>query len=190
MPKNGHISPSQIKCLFVKGKHASGFGAGAITYAKNTALDILGYEKTEVGSKSMDRGNELEPIAKEIYTERTLNKIISPTESIHHPKYDFFCGIPDGLVSTDDVTEFKCPWNRLEHRRNLNKETCQYHDLYSIQCNSYLWITERSRIQFVSYDDRAPDGMDLAVHLFDRDDQLILNIEEKIKRLYLSSKKK
>lgn len=92
------------------GSHATAIGnvgKGLETYCKKIVCESLS-TKTEDGLKSKDceRGNELEPIARQIYSMKTGNKVIE----VGFIEQDELIGVsPDGLIGEDGGLEIKCP---------------------------------------------------------------------------------
>jgi hypothetical protein len=81
-------------------------GKGLETYIRNLMKDSYSSaEKEHFTSKDTERGNELEPLAREIY-ELTTGRTVQQVGFI---EYDEFVGFsPDGLVDEDGGTEIKC----------------------------------------------------------------------------------
>jgi putative phage-type endonuclease len=72
------------------------------------------------GARALIWGTRFEPIAKQIYCELQFNIQIYDTTCVPHPKVSFLGASPDGVIVTDDKTdfrfgklvEFKCPISR------------------------------------------------------------------------------
>lgn len=182
MPKAGYITASSVKKLMVASDiKADKFGVGANTYAKELASQRLGTIREDVSFKAAEWGNEYEWLARETYEVRNLVEVVLPEVFCVHPKYDFVGGTPDGLVGSDGIIEIKCPENPVLHEDNfLNAE--QYHSDYRDQCQFYLWICERQWVDFVSFDPRQPEWMQLSQHRFVRDKQYIALMESRVLR--------
>ena len=182
MPKLGCITPSRFKDVMTKGKKKGElFGQTALTYADELAMNITtGIEKPEVTAKSLDHGNEMEPFAIQAYERENFVKVETVDAHIHHPNYDYVCGIMDGLVHTDGVIEIKCPHNPLNHWKNIMYGE-QYEKLYKWQVQGYPWITRRQWTDFASFsaDERWGNNM-LYVHRIERNPELIEQLEERI----------
>lgn len=151
----------------------------AITYANELALKRLGVKFEETTAPSLDWGNTWEPIAIERYEDETGSFPVSVDKSIFHPEFDFVCGKPDGLVDLDGIIEIKSPFNPLNHLANIETAS-QYHSDYKYQVQGYLWITGRQWCDFVSYDHRYPEHLQIAIHRIERDPEIISALESKI----------
>jgi hypothetical protein len=177
---NGKESPEkltveQIKVVVDQLPGELQLTAGSLTYGLEIVLDMIGVEREEATSASMEHGIENEPYVLELYEQLTMSKAGPVTESIQHPELPFIWGRPDALVGADGGIEIKCPWNPIEHLGNLraatelsgqivmrpddNSQLSQYWD----QIQGYLDITGRKWFDFVSYDPRYPEGKQLAI---------------------------
>lgn len=116
-------------------------------YALELATQCL-IEKPEPSYKNeaMQRGAELEPIARQAYSEETL-KIV---EEITMFKSD--CGnfgySPDGLIGDEGLLEIKCPLATTHTKYLLdNKMPIDYWQ--QVQCG--LWVSGRKWLDFCSF---------------------------------------
>lgn len=179
MPNKGNITPSQFKKIMTKPRTKSAeWSQTAITYANELVLDRIGVEREEISAAALEWGNTWEPVAIERYEDETGSFPVSVDKSIFHPEYDFVCGKPDGLVLDDGIIEIKSPFNPINHLANI--ETAAQYKLYKYQIQGYLWITGRSWCDFVSYDNRFPEPMQIAIHRIERDEPLIAELQSKI----------
>jgi putative phage-type endonuclease len=96
-----------------------------------------------------------------------------------HPTIEQGAASPDGLVSADGLVEIKCP-KTSTHLQTLvdKKQPRQYENqmLWQMACTGRQWC------DFVSYDPRLPEDLQLFVHRFDRDQERIDAIEEAVKQ--------
>lgn len=175
----GLISPSQFSRIMVASDLKKGidvFGPGAMTYAMELALQRIGVELPEARASALDWGNEHEWEAKRVYEQRTMATVDPIAEAICHPTLNFVGGTPDGLVGGMGIIEVKCPFNPVNHMRNM-LEPAQYETDYKEQVQGYLWITEREWCDFVSFDPRFPEKSKIAIHRILRDELLIELLE-------------
>ena len=176
MPKIANVSASQVKLLLVNGKSESGFGSGALTYAKQLAREMVGAVEPDFMTYDMERGLELEWQACETYAERNLVELIDCGWR-SHPHVPHFGGTADRLIGATGGVEVKCP-NNANHHANLT-EWAQLKD-YTPQIQSYIAIYELDWMDWVSYNDNFPAPLDLATHRLYRDDKLIETIEQRV----------
>lgn len=181
-----HLSPSQFSKIMTTSRGGKGFGQTALTYADEVILDLLNVEKPEVFAKSLDHGNENESLAKDAYTELTMNTVTDVDKPIIHPNYEFIGGTPDGLIGLNKIIEIKCPWNPTNHLNNLlenNKVVNEIPDSYLSdywwQVQGYLWITDRENCDFVTFDPRFPQHLQLSITHVMRNDNDIKKLEER-----------
>jgi hypothetical protein len=110
---------------------------------------------------------------------------------VDHPVIEFAGASPDGLVGAEGLVEVKCPDTKT-HMKTL-KAAAKYPgkgsgllrtpiiDLgYVAQMQFQLACTGRAWVDFVSYDPRVPDEMQLFVHRVRRSDQAIAEIEREV----------
>lgn len=95
---------------------------------------------------AMQRGNDLEPIARQAYAEQTLQFV----EEVTMFKSD--CGdfgySPDGLIGEDGLLEIKCPLATTHAKYLLdNKMPTDYWQ----QVQGGLWVSGRKWCDFVSF---------------------------------------
>lgn len=117
----------------------------------NMACEIITYRAEETYSNAaMERGVEMEPIARLFYEEITGNKVktagfISPPEDTEFAEWT---GIsPDGLVD-DGLLEIKCPLMKTHMGYIMwNKLPTEYH--YQVQ--GQLYVTGLRFCDFISY---------------------------------------
>ena len=88
-----------------------------------TALGLNPYEKPERliykkcgalgfrGNAATLHGQQYEPIARDMYIERT-GEIVHEIGLVVHPKYPWIGGSPDGITESGKLIEIKCPMSR------------------------------------------------------------------------------
>lgn len=171
----GIVTMSEVQCLLVNGKSASGFGAGALSYMDQLIGERITGEPAEGwgGNAHTERGKEFEPVARDLYTQRTGNQ---PEE----------VGIilnrgagysPDGLIGNDGAIEIKTKLPKYQVKVILDGEVPKEH---MAQCQGGLWLSEREWIDFVSY----WPGMPLFVKRAYRDEKMIRTIAERVEAFY------
>ena len=182
MPKQGFLSCSYLDKIMVTSDLKKGvdfFGAGAITLAYQIAASRLGVDMPEASGIALDWGNEYEWAAKQRYTERTMNDI-SEVSFISDYNIGWFGGTPDGVISEFGIIETKCPYNPVNHLKNV-VSAYQYEEDYKPQIQGYLLLTKRNWCDFVSYDPRFAAPLDLSITRIERDESYIETLETRIK---------
>ena len=118
-------------------------------------------------------GTEQEKFARAEY-ELACDWTVDEVGLVIHPTIEQGAASPDGLVSTNGLVEIKCP-KTATHLQTLvdKKQPRQYENqmLWQMACTGRQWC------DFVSYDPRLPEDLQLFVHRFDRDEKRIAEIE-------------
>jgi putative phage-type endonuclease len=124
---------------------------------------------------AMTWGTEQEPAARAAY-ERITGRIVEETGFVAHDTLMAGCS-PDGLIDWDGLIEIKCPWNTANHIETLLNGMPADH---IPQVQGQLWITGREWCDFVSYDPRMPEALQLHVQRIQRDPSFIADLEARI----------
>lgn len=121
---------------------------------------------------AMQRGTELEPVARSAY--EALNGVfVDEVGLVDHPDAKGFAASPDGLVGDDGLIEIKCP-NTATHVAFLR--TGRPDGKYIWQMMAQMACTGRAWCDFVSYDDRLPEQIQFASVRIMRDDAKIADM--------------
>lgn len=120
-------------------------------------------------SAAMQWGTDNEPAARHAYSVLT-GEIVDEVGFVLHPKYDWAGVSPDGLVGADGLVEIKCP-NTATHIEFLL--TGEIDRDYVLQMNWQMACTGRSWCDFVSYDPRMDEGLEIKVSRVVRSNSLI-----------------
>jgi hypothetical protein len=94
-----------------------------------------------------------------------------------HPAIKRAGSSPDGLVGESGLVEFKVP-NTTTHLEYLLAEVVP--EEYKPQMMFQMACTGRKWCDYVSYDPRLPDGVNLFVIRFERDDKVIGEMEREV----------
>lgn len=124
-------------------------------------------------SQWMERGAELEPLARAAYELRT-DASVSSVDFVLHPTMEW-CGCsPDGITGEEGLIEIKCP-KRNTHAEYLLGEVAP--EQYVPQMMWQMACTGRQWTDFVSYHPDFPDPLDLFICRLNRDGQSIAVME-------------
>lgn len=146
-------------------------------YVFELATDSL-LTKIEVGysNANMQRGNELEPLARQAYQEETFN-IVEQCGFITSDCGNFGYS-PDGLVGDDGLIEIKCPLAKTHFGYILDNKCPS--DYYA-QVQGGLFITGRKWCDFISY---HPDfKQSLFILRVERDEEFIAKLDVLLEKL-------
>lgn len=182
----GIVTMSKLHTLLVNGKGPGGFGAGAISYMHQLIGERITGESADAfqGNAHTQRGHELEPIARELYCERTgaaeveqvgiiLGDVVCrATGEIHRVGYS-----PDCLVGSDGLAEIKTKLPQYQVEVLISGDIPKEH---IAQCQGGLWVSDREWIDFISY----WPGMPLFVKRAYRDEAMIRTIAERVEAFY------
>jgi hypothetical protein len=121
-------------------------GAGLKTYCKEIVLSIIGIEKEEYTNQDIERGNELEGIARAAYEFQTGNEV-EQIGFITNDKFENAGASPDGLIGKDGGCEIKAR-NDIKHLSLILGET---KEIPFNQIQMSLLISERKWWDFISF---------------------------------------
>ena len=124
---------------------------------------------------AMRWGTEQEAAARAAYEQRTGIEV-EETGFIAHDVLYAGCS-PDGLVDWDGLIEIKCPYNSAVHIETLLSGMPADH---MPQIQGQMWITGRQWCDFVSYDPRMPEPLQLYVQRIPRDPAFIADLERQV----------
>lgn len=173
----GKVTASRIADVLSKGK--SGESASRKNYKTELVVQRLTGEPGEsFTNAAMEWGTNTEPFARAAYEVHTHNAVIQVPFVSHFTIDNFGCS-PDGMISTDGLIEIKCP-NSTTHIEYLldGKPPAKY--IPQMQCQ--MAVTGRKWCDFVSYDPRLPEDLQLFVVRLERDDEYIKEMEEEVKK--------
>lgn len=183
MPKSGFLTPSSFADLMTNGRGTDTMGKSALAVVDRLTLDLLGFEAPEPSGtpRSCAWGNENEPLARLLYTERTFREV-RPTEFTVCDTHPYVGGTMDGLVGLSGGVEIKCPYSPTEHLANIltRKQVAQY----TPQMQGYMWIYVLDWIDFISYDPRLPEPYDLVIERIERDDAYIERLKKRCEEAF------
>lgn len=160
----GSLGASQVHDVLAKTK--SGYSAArGNAIARIVSERLTGVVQDGFRSAAMQWGSDTEPQARAAYEFLTGNKV----STVGLFKNDSIAGThasPDGLISFDGLLEIKCP-NTLTHIEMLANEKIE--SKYITQMQWQMYMTERDWCDFVSFDPRMPDDLQLFIKRVNRD---------------------
>ena len=120
---------------------------------------------------AMRWGTEQEAAARAAYEQRT-GVAVEETGFVAHDTLYAGCS-PDGLVDWDGLIEIKCPYNSATHIETLLNGMPAEH---TAQVQGQMWITGRQWCDFVSFDPRMPEPLQLYVQRIHADPKAIADL--------------
>ena len=172
----GRATASRIKDVIAKTK--AGPGASRINYlAELVAERLTGEPYPSFQNAAMKWGNDVEPSARAAYALHAGTDI-KPLGFVRHPTIIMAGASPDGGIGTKGLVEFKCP-NTATHIATLQGaeiETGYIAQIYFQQaCTGAEWT------DWVSFDPRLPERMQLFVKRIKRNDDMIAQLEHEVR---------
>ncbi len=149
----GKVTASRVKDVIAKTK--SGYSASRDNYMTDLVLERFGVFQEQLDTAPIRWGHEQEPLARAVY-EMAESLIVEEVGFIDHPTISMAGASPDGLVGDDGLLEIKCP-NTKTHFEYLLAGVAPAQ--YIPQMSWQLACTGRKWCDFVSYDSRAPEGL-------------------------------
>lgn len=173
----GKATASRIADIIAKTK--TGYSASRDNYMAQLICERLTQTPTEgFTNTAMQWGTETEPLARKAYEALTFTDVIE-VAMIDHPFIPMSGASPDGLVSDDGLVEIKCP-NTATHIDTLL--TQKVPSKYITQMQWQLACTNRLWCDFVSFDPRLPNHLQLFVKRVERDDAFIFETEAEVNK--------
>lgn len=180
----GHATASRFKDVLAKIK--TGEAATRAKYRiqlvteRLTGLPVEGFK-----NNAMAWGTEREPEARMAYEVET-GQIVQEFGFILHPDVQWVGASPDGFVGADGMVEIKCPYESTVHVMTLTDGMPTEH---TAQIQGNLWVNGRKWCDFVSYDPRMPEGLQVYRQRIERDDKYIAKLAEEIQDFLLGVSK-
>ena len=138
-----------------------------------TGNPVQGYQNA-----AMLWGTQTEPEARMAY-EALTGELVEQTGFVRHPTVAWCGASPDGLVGEDGMVEIKCP-ESATHLEWMTTGTVPPEHVPQIQ--GQMWVCGRKWVDFVSYDPRFPEHLQLFVVRVPRDDDYIKTLVEGVTR--------
>lgn len=138
-----------------------------------TGLPVEGYT-----NKAMEWGTAHEAQAREAYEAET-GDLVEQVGFLLHPERDTVGCSPDGLVGAEGGVEIKCPFSSVVHVQTLHGGMPREH---TAQVHGAMWVTGRKWWDFVSFDPRMPDGLQLYVERIHRNEGYIAELAAEVAR--------
>lgn len=175
----GKVTASRVADVIAKTKN--GYGVSRENYMADLIVERLTNQAVSTFSNTvMQWGVEQEPHARAIYSART-GELVEQTGFIDHPRIADSGASPDGLVA-EGLVEFKCP-NTATHLDTLLADVVP--KKYVTQMHWQMACTNRQWCDFVSFDPRLPEHLQMFVQRVERDDDYIKMLESEV-TLFLS----
>ena len=172
----GKVTASRVADVIAKTK--TGYGAGRANYMADLVVERLtGQKASSFSNAAMEWGTEQEPHARAAYSAKT-GIMVEEVGFIDHPTVAMSGASPDGFAE-EGLIEVKCP-NTATH---LEYVLAQLPPLkYFTQMQWQMACTGRPWCDFVSFDPRLPERLQLLIVRVPRDDVYIAMLEAEVKK--------
>ena len=171
----GKVSASRMADLMAKTK--SGASASRAKYMAQLLCERMTGQPTEFfTTAAMQRGTEIEPVARAAYEAENLVSV-EQVAWVEHPTISLAGCSPDGFVGEHGLIEIKCKEIHNHLDSILNDKIDPDHQaqmMWQMACTGRQWC------DYVCFDDRAPEGLQLFVKRLHRDEEKIKAMEDEV----------
>ncbi|MBQ9619749.1 MAG: YqaJ viral recombinase family protein [Neisseriaceae bacterium] len=172
----GKVTASRINAVMNILKNGDS-GAERRKYIGQLICERLTGEPTpHFENEAMRHGTETEPQARNAYVLKTAH-LVDEVGFIEHPSIPNAGASPDGLIGEDGLIEIKCP-ETYTHIETLKTGEIKQDYIYQMQWQ--MACTGRKWCDFVSYDNRLPEKMQMFIKRINRDENLIERIAKEV----------
>jgi putative phage-type endonuclease len=171
----GKVTASRVADVIAKTK--SGYSTSRDNYMAQLVCERLTGQKGEsFTNAAMTHGTETEPLARSAY-EALNGLLVEEVGFVQHPKIEQAGASPDGLVGLFGMLEIKCP-NTATHIDTLLTQTVP--GKHIIQMQWQMRCCERQWCDYVSFDPRLPQDLQLFVKRVEFDAAYVATLEEEV----------
>ena len=172
----GKVTASRVADVIATTK--SGYSASRANYEAQLICEILTSKSAEsFTNAAMQWGTEIEPLARAQYELKTGN-MVNQVGFVVHPMIEQAGASPDGLIGEDGCIEIKCP-NTSTHLDTLLSQKVP--SKYITQMTWQMVCTGRKWCDFVSYDPRLPENLQLYIERIELDEEYGKKLESEVK---------
>jgi len=173
----GKVTASRVADVIAKTK--TGYSTSRDNYMAQLICErMTNTVEPSYTNAAMQWGTDNEPLARAAY-EALKDVLVDEVAMIQHPTIEASGASPDGLVGDDGQIEIKCP-NTATHIDTLFTQSVP--GKYFTQIQWQLACCGRQWCDFVSFDPRMPQELQLFVKRVTRDNDYIQMLEEEVKK--------
>jgi putative phage-type endonuclease len=160
----------------VVAKTAKGYGASRANYMAERVVERLTGKPTEgFSNAAMQWGTDQEPFARDAYSAKT-GELVTEVGFLNHLRIPMAGASPDGIVGAG-LVEIKCP-NTASHIEYLMSKEPPQKYYYQMQWQMACAMAEFC--DWVSYDPRMPQELQLLIVRIYRDEDCIKMLEAEV----------
>lgn len=172
----GQLGASQISKALAKGKSGAESSTRRNLIAELVSMRLTGVAPEGFTSAAIQWGIDNEPIARSAY-EVKHGVFVDQIGWVPHPSIEWTGCSPDGLIGDDGLTEIKCP-NTATHIDYLLSGKVPSE--YQLQMLWQMEVTDRKWCDFVSFDPRLPEDLQLFVIRYQREDERLIEVRDDV----------
>jgi putative phage-type endonuclease len=167
----GKVTASRVADIIAKTK--TGPSASRENYLAQIVCErMTGKPAESYSNAAMAWGTEQEPFARAAY-ESAKDVLVEEVGFVPHPNISEAGASPDGLVGLFGLVEIKCP-NTATHIQTLLDQKVP--EKYNTQMQWQMACTQRQWCDFVSFDPRMAEGLQLFIKRVELDPVYIANL--------------
>ena len=170
----GKVTASKVADVVARTK--TGYAASRANYMAQLVCERLTGKPTEgFSNAAMEWGVEQEAAARDAYSAR-VGELVTEVGFIDHPAIKMAGASPDGIVGAG-IVEIKCPSTATHIEYLFEREPPQkyfYQMQWQMACTGADWC------DWVSYDPRMPENLQLLVVRIPRDTDCITLLEKEV----------
>jgi len=171
----GKVTASRVADVIAKTK--TGYSTSRDNYMAQLICERLTGQKGEsFTNAAMEHGTLTEPLARSAY-ENARSLLVKEVGFINHPRIEMSGASPDGLVADDGLVENKCP-NTATHIDTLLSQKVP--NKYITQMQWQMLCCQRKWCDFVSFDNRLPEHLQLFVQEVEFDPEYAAMLEKEV----------
>ena len=171
----GKVTASRVADVIATTK--TGYSASRANYEAQLICEILtGKPAESFSNAAMQWGTETEPLARAQYELKT-GEMVNQVGFVVHPMIEQAGASPDGLVGSEGLIEIKCP-NTSTHLDTLLSQKVP--SKYIVQMTWQMVCTGRKWCDFVSYDPRLPENLQLFVQRIELDEDYAKKLQNEV----------
>jgi len=171
----GKVTASRVADVIAKTK--TGYSTSRDNYMAQLICERLTGQKGEsFTNAAMEHGTLTEPLARSAY-ENARSLLVKEVGFINHPRIEMSGASPDGLVADDGLVEIKCP-NTATHIDTLLSGKVP--TKYITQMQWQMLCCQRKWCDFVSFDNRLPEHLQLFVQEVEFDPEYCAMLEKEV----------
>lgn len=171
----GKVTASRVADIIARTK--TGYSASRENYLAQLVCERMTEKPAESYSNAaMQWGTDQEPFARAAY-EAAKDVLVEEVGFVVHPTIEGAGASPDGLVGLFGLVEIKCP-NTATHIQTLLDQKVP--EKYNVQMQWQMACTGRQWCDFVSFDPRMAEGLQLFIKRVEYDPLYVAQLEKEV----------